>query len=244
MYKIFQDRCGQDLRITFQYKDTEKSKYLENSNKVIDNLVHSIVKRYEEASSANEFMNEDDGTEEKKQKADHRARPKKENSGFDKNVKVKNPYEKSEGPRSSSLKRSSNPDVFYGRDIDGDPMPIEQIQGEMGDVIIRGKILDFEDKEFQEGAKSILMFNITDETDTIQVKIFVRREQKEDIVPNLAPGNFIKVHGVAAMDNYSHEVAISSVRGMMKIQDFIEKRMDLAAEKRVELHCHTKMSDI
>ena len=59
LYKIFQDRCGQDLRITFQYKDTEKSKYLENSNKVIDNLVHSIVKRYEEASSANEFMNEE-----------------------------------------------------------------------------------------------------------------------------------------------------------------------------------------
>ncbi len=260
LYRIFQDRCGQDLSIRFSYKETEKSKYHEKSSKVIDNLVNSISKRYEESKNqGSEFMNDEEASD-TSDKTVKRNTGKKAVKEPGKSSEAKNPYEKPRNSgreaakdgfrqqrrfdRSTSLKRSSNPDVFYGRDIEGDLIPIEQIQDEMGDVIIRGKILDFEDKEFQEGAKSILMFNITDETDTIQIKIFVRREQKAELVPNLAPGNFIKVHGMVAMDNYSHEIAISSVRGMMKIPDFTEKRMDLAAEKRVELHCHTKMSDM
>ena len=46
-------------------------------------------------------------------------------------------------------------------------------------------------------------------------------------------------------DTYDRQVEISRVDGMKVIQPFsTEKRKDTAVEKRVELHCHTKMSDM
>ena len=46
------------------------------------------------------------------------------------------------------------------------------------------------------------------------------------------------------VDKYDHDLTISSVSGIKKIPDFTESRMDNSPVKRVELHCHTKMSDM
>ena len=43
---------------------------------------------------------------------------------------------------------------------------------------------------------------------------------------------------------FDSELNIQSVVGIKKISDFTESRVDTAPEKRVELHCHTKMSDM
>ena len=57
-------------------------------------------------------------------------------------------------------------------------------------------------------------------------------------------GAFIKVKGNAALDKYDNDVAITNVVGIKKMNDFTVERIDTAPEKRVELHCHTKMSDM
>ena len=44
--------------------------------------------------------------------------------------------------RSGSIRRSDNPDVLYGRDFEDEPIPLEQIVEEMGEVTVRGKILN------------------------------------------------------------------------------------------------------
>ena len=41
--------------------------------------------------------------------------------------------------RKFSVKRSNNPDVLYGRDFDDDFMEIEKIDGEIGEVTLRGR---------------------------------------------------------------------------------------------------------
>lgn len=46
------------------------------------------------------------------------------------------------------------------------------------------------------------------------------------------------------IDKFDHELTIGSVGGIRKINDFTVKRKDNAEVKRVELHCHTKMSDM
>lgn len=66
-------------------------------------------------------------------------------------------------------KKSDDPDVIYGRDVEGEPMEIEQITGEIGGVTIRGQVLSFEARELRI-AKTLLIFNITDFTDTITVE--------------------------------------------------------------------------
>ncbi len=46
------------------------------------------------------------------------------------------------------------------------------------------------------------------------------------------------------MDKFDHEIGLSFLAGMKKIPDFTTPRLDNSMEKRVELHCHTKMSDM
>ena len=144
---------------------------------------------------------------------------------------------------SRSFRHSDNPDVIWGRDFDDEPIPVEQIIGEMGEVCIRGQILTFEARPIRSG-KKILLFAVSDFTDTIMVKMFCREEDADEIIPKLTVGSFVKVKGVTAVDRYDSDLTISSVRGIRKIPDFREVRSDNSPVKRVELHCHTKMSDM
>ena len=46
------------------------------------------------------------------------------------------------------------------------------------------------------------------------------------------------------IDKFDGELTIGSIVGVKKISDFTHSRMDHSVRKRVELHCHTKMSDM
>ena len=142
-----------------------------------------------------------------------------------------------------SLKRSDNPDVLYGRDFEEDAIPIEDIIGEIGEVVIRGKIIAVDKREIR-NEKTIYFFDITDFTDTMTVKIFLRNDQVDEISGVLGKGAFVKLKGNAMVDKFDGELTIGSIVGIMKIKDFTTSRMDYSVQKRVELHCHTKMSDM
>ncbi|MCD7765904.1 MAG: PHP domain-containing protein [Lachnospiraceae bacterium] len=144
---------------------------------------------------------------------------------------------------SGSVRRSDNPDVLYGRDFEGEPMPIETITGEVGSVILRGQVLTVEQRELRI-EKTLFIFTITDFTDTIAVKMFLRKEQTEEVAAAIKVGAFISLSGVTTIDRFDSQLTIGNIQGIKKIADFRVKREDKAVEKRVELHCHTKMSDM
>ncbi|MCI9065197.1 MAG: PolC-type DNA polymerase III [Lachnospiraceae bacterium] len=142
-----------------------------------------------------------------------------------------------------SLKRSDNPDVIYGRDFEEEAMPIEEIIGEMGEVVIRGRVIRADKREIK-NERMILMFDVTDYTDTMTVKFFVHNEQASEITNVMKEGAFVKIKGMTMMDRFDHELTIGSLAGIKKIPDFTTSREDRSVRKRVELHCHTKMSDM
>ena len=151
------------------------------------------------------------------------------------------------GKKDYRAKKSDDPSIIYGSyDIEEDPLPLDQLMGEMGEVVVRGKLLTLETKPIPKIEKTIVMFSITDFTDTIMVKIFVKDEQVEDFLShlNVKKGTFLKIKGIAATDKFDRELTIASVTTIKVISDFTVSRMDYAATKRVELHCHTKMSDM
>ena len=147
------------------------------------------------------------------------------------------------GDRGFTVKKSNNPEVLYGRDFEDDFLDIEKIDGEMGEVTLRGKILTCESRELRSG-KFILTFDISDFTDTISVKMFVRPELFEEVKGVINVGSFIRIKGVTTIDKFDGELTLGSIVGIKKCDDFTSKRMDGSLEKRVELHCHTKMSDM
>ena len=147
------------------------------------------------------------------------------------------------GGRGAWRRSSDDPNVIYGRDFDDEPMELRHVIGEMGEITFRGKVIKIETREIR-NEKTIFTFAVTDFTDTINIKLFLRNEQLPDILGEVKEGGFLKVKGVTAIDKFDGELTISSVAGIRKISDFTESRKDTAPRKRVELHCHTKMSDM
>ncbi len=141
------------------------------------------------------------------------------------------------------LKQGDDPGLIYGRSFEDEPITLDQVAGEMGEITIRGKIIHFDTREIR-GEKTILMFAVTDFTDTITVKMFTRNEQLPELLGELKKGAFVKIKGVTTIDKFDGELTIGSVTGIKKSGDFTVSRQDLSPVKRVELHCHTKMSDM
>jgi len=137
-------------------------------------------------------------------------------------------------------------ECFYGRNCEGDHVQIVDIQDEMDEVVIEGMITGVEAKELRSG-KILLMFNITDFTDTISVKIFMQPEQYAEIEDSgkIKKNEFVIVKGMPLRDKFSHEISIGSVRGIKPGHDTRVYRMDnYEGRKRVELHAHTQMSEM
>lgn len=153
---------------------------------------------------------------------------------------------KKEWKRRSSYRNSSpDPDVFFGRNCDGEVIEISALADGIGECVIHGQIRPqtIEQKPIR-NEKTILTFQITDFTDTICCKIFVSNADLSVILEDLKEGGFYKIKGVPLYDDWSKEVTFSSVAGIKKISDFTVKRQDLSYEKRIELHMHTGYSDL
>ena len=141
---------------------------------------------------------------------------------------------------------SDNPEVVYGKDFnfDEETKLCDVFEG-TGACVIKGQVMTMEDRETRTG-KFIVTLEVTDFTDSIAVKIFLGDENaKKEFASNVKKGSFVRIKGFAKFDTYDRQVEMSNVEGIKQIQPFsTEKRKDTAVEKRVELHCHTKMSDM
>ena len=109
--------------------------------------------------------------------------------------------------------------------------------------MIRGQVLNVESREIR-NEKTIIIFSITDFTDTIVLKIFTKNESRDELLSHIKKDAFLKIRGVTTIDKFDSELTIGSIYGIKKISDFRTARMDYSPAKRVELHCHTKMSDM
>ena len=253
--KIIRERCGIQTKFDIQFVEKKESHYKKNTDHQIDLEVESIVRRTAAAKSEHEQEHAEDemlGAVAKENEADtsKAQSPKEQSAKVAKTKSTADVGSRQNGKkggvkkREYGLKRSDNPDVFYGRDFDEEAVTIDTIQGEVGEVVIRGQIIDTNMRELRNGEKTIVKIVITDFTDTIAAKIFVKNEQRDELMEHLKKGNFIKIKGVTTMDKFDHEIGLSFLAGMKKIPDFTTPRLDNSMEKRVELHCHTKMSDM
>ncbi len=242
--KVLNERCGFYVKFHVDYRESEsESKYKKADELRIQQIVEGITNRIA-THSDEEFVPREPS--ENKQKAAEIPKPKAEEKSAPKPAKAEEKSwqaKKGEGFQRRLPKKSDNPDVIYGRDFEDEAMNIDEIWGEMGEITIRGKIRTLEQREIR-NEKTIVSFEITDYTDTIKVKMFVHNEQLSELLADLKTGAFVKVKGVTVNDTFDRELTIASVNGVKKIPDFTTMRMDNSAVKRVELHCHTKMSDM
>ena len=246
--RIFAERFCCPIEVHVTYKKAKDSKLKYNDQKIQQEveaiLEHTAAVREEnagqEAEASDEDKKKETKKEEKKAAAVQKSASKPMTGG--KGKKFSGNFGKKE--RFSPFKRNpDDPNLLYGRDFEDDPIELSTVVGEMGEITFRGKVIEFDTREIR-NEKTIVMFAVTDFTDTIMVKMFVRNEQLPDVLGDIKKGAFLKIKGVTTIDKFDGELTIGSVTGIRKISDFTESRMDTAPEKRVELHCHTKMSDM
>ncbi|HYH05210.1 MAG TPA: PolC-type DNA polymerase III, partial [Bacillota bacterium] len=159
-----------------------------------------------------------------------------ENEIFMKKMAAAAPAPKRESPAAKGS-GDGNPDIIYGRKINGEPLPIRELTDEIDQVVIHGEIFRFESRVSKAG-KKFFMGDITDYSDSISFKIFPRKEEPLD--EKLAEGKWVYMKGNVQFDPYSKEFALL-VSDINPAPPRLVRK-DEAPEKRIELHLHTKMS--
>ena len=131
-----------------------------------------------------------------------------------------------------------NKDYILGKRIEEEAIKIKDINSNTGSAVICGEVFDYESRDIR-GNRKLVIFNISDFTDSINVKVFLTEKQHEEFELNVNNGSYVKVEGDIIFDNYSKHLVL-----MLKSLNLLEKeeRKDLSDNKRVELHVHTQMS--
>lgn len=225
--KIICERCGLDCKIALSFGEKSENGKIQKADFVIEQEIQNVIRLSKMAKEEEPSFGEEKEIEPLKKSVKGADEPKRRMN----KVQERKTY------------ASGNPDVIYGRDFEDDCIPIEKITGEMGEVVIHGQVLDCEARAIR-NEKTILIFSVTDFTDTIVLKIFVKNEALDALKSQITKGAFLKIKGVTTIDKFDSELTVGSIFGIKKIPDFRSVRMDYSPVKRVELHCHTKMSDM
>jgi len=258
--KIFIERCGVSVEVTLDFHKPEDRSvntgyefykvanpaYYENNN-AEENDEKPI--EAEGDGEGNKTVKEEPAAEKEQQKnkeakKDSKAASKAD-SGNKKSLGLKQRYPDKKAP--AERKSADNPDVLYGRDFeDGEVVTLGKIFDPTdSDVIIHGQIVAAIDpRPLRDGLRTMLMFDVSDFTDSIRFKLFVANEDLESVQDKFKVNSFIKIKGPITFDKYDDELSIGRIWGIKKASDFRVVRKDNSENKRVELHCHTKMSDM
>ncbi|MCI7812651.1 MAG: PolC-type DNA polymerase III [Lachnospiraceae bacterium] len=244
--KIFDERCGLPILIDVEIEKAEDSLEKRNGEIQIEQEVAAVIEQVR--SKKAEIREEKKAAQEERR--EQREQEAKKNGAFQgesASTKKNGDFQKQKFERRDNyyggVKKSDDPDIIYGKSFDGEAIAMKDIQSEIGEVVVRGQVLEVESRELR-NEKTILIFQLSDFTDTFVMKIFLRNDQVKDMLAEIKKGVFLKVKGVTTIDRFDSQLTIGSLVGIKKIPDFRVVRKDTYAQKRVELHCHTKMSDM
>ncbi|MEG1560110.1 MAG: PolC-type DNA polymerase III, partial [Clostridia bacterium] len=134
--------------------------------------------------------------------------------------------------------------VLYGKTIaDKTSIPIDTITDEMDGVIVCGRIFRDEMVTTKNQRYTILLLDITDNTNSITVKLLKNFDEIEklskDIQDQIDAGSDFLVRGKVETDDFEHELILRPT-DIMSVDRPL--REDTCEEKRVELHLHTQYS--
>ena len=124
--------------------------------------------------------------------------------------------------------------------------PIKDLLYEVDNITINGMIFGMDFFESKSGYK-IITLKVTDNTDSIYVKLFTKdNDEYARIKDLLKVGSWYNFYGRVAMDKFANELTFTTrYKDVDKVEGTTdEKIVDNAEIKRVELHAHTMMSQM
>ena len=132
--------------------------------------------------------------------------------------------------------------LIKGRPIRDIPMPIrEAVEVQNQRVVVMGDVFAMDSREVR-GERTILTYQITDGTYSVLVKIFDTTEKLSKMpFGEIKKGSTLLIIGRIGYDDFAREDVLKPESIVMVKR---QRKMDNAPKKRVELHCHTNMSQM
>ena len=138
-------------------------------------------------------------------------------------------------------KESSAGKIIMGREIKGHPMPMSELNPKAGNVVVEGKVFKCEFRELRQPGMWLALIEMTDYEGSVIVR---KRMLEKDVAPlrdSVSTGMWLRVAGTMELTYDGHDMQLNP-RDVTEITH--EPRMDTAEVKRVELHLHTRMSNM
>ena len=141
-------------------------------------------------------------------------------------------------------KKDSKPEYdtpLFGKPFRTQPVPMLGLSDMSGRVVIEGEVLSWEKRDLKGGNRVLLIFQITDYSNTITCKLFCEKDNERQL-DNIKKGDYVKVRGDVTHDAFIHDLSMTVYDVMSAPPPPV--RTDDAPRKRIELHMHTNMSSL
>ena len=141
-----------------------------------------------------------------------------------------------------SAQRGDNSDMILGRPFSGEATPMSELNLDMFHVIVEGEVFAVNHRELKNRNAWIISFDITDYTGSVRVNQFMEADKAAPVLDMIKkPGAWLRIQGKMTQDRYENENVLQPKAIMLAKK---KVRTDDAEVKRVELHLHTKMSNM
>ena len=138
-------------------------------------------------------------------------------------------------------KKSGGTEVLLGKEIKGKPVSMTELNVKMGTAIVEGKVFAAECRETKRPGMWMLSFDMTDYQSSVTVRKYTEGQEALALQNAITPGMWLRVQGQPELTRDGKDIQLKPYH-IMKVPH--EGRKDTAPEKRVELHLHTKMSNM
>ena len=138
-------------------------------------------------------------------------------------------------------KESSAGKIIMGREIKGHPMPMSELNPKAGNVVVEGKVFKCEFRELRQPGMWLALIEMTDYEGSVIVRKRMLEKDVATLRDRVSTGMWLRVAGTMELTYDGHDMQLNP-RDVTEITH--EPRMDTAEVKRVELHLHTRMSNM
>lgn len=105
--------------------------------------------------------------------------------------------------------------------------------------VVEGEVFSIESRDIR-NEKILLTIRLTDEVTSLTSKVFCDKDKPVEV----SVGDFIKISGKKQIDRYSDNEEVIIINSINKLEKTKAKKEDKAEVKMVELHTHSKMSEM
>ena len=137
---------------------------------------------------------------------------------------------------------AQNPETIFGKPFKGNPVPMRELNLDMGSVIVEGRVFAVDHKELKKRNAWVINFDMTDNTNAVRVNRFLEGNEAKPLLEAVRVGAVLRVQGKLVISKFDNEMVLNPYAVM---PGSMPQRKDTAqGEKRVELHLHTTMSNM